>query len=149
MKGLINASSLVHPDNEFLRQKQGRLAKRDLKPIAVTPSPLKMPDSQDPQMQKKAAGCVYLTTRGTSGRTGRSYIIRATTPFCPHGFLPPPPPPPKKKKKTPQILHPKWKILQAEKGKFCENFCNDFTQPNFFLCNANTAVQHPQKPIFF
>ena len=27
-------------------------------------------------------------------------------------------------------------------------FCNVFTQPNFFLCNANTAVVHQQSPIF-
>ena len=80
MKGLINARSVVQPENEFLRQKQGRLAKRDLKTIAVTPSPLKMPDAQDPQVQKKAAGCVNLTPRGTmkcdqlgSGRTGRPF----------------------------------------------------------------------------
>ena len=64
MKGLTNAGSVVHPESQFLRQKQGRLAKRDLKTTAVTPSPLKMPDSQDPEVHKKAAGCARPTTRG-------------------------------------------------------------------------------------
>ena len=42
-------------------------------------------------------------------------------------------------KKKSQILRPKRKILQAEKCKFCDAF----TQPNFFLCNENTADIHP------
>ena len=55
---------------------------------------------------------------------------------CPRGFL---------HTKKSQILRPKRKILQAEKGKICDAF----TQPNFFLCNENTADVHPQSPIFF
>ena len=82
VKGLTNARSVVHPESEsqFLRQKQGRLAKRGLKTTAVTPSPLKMPDSQDPEVHKKAAGCARPTTRGTmncgqlgSGRKRRPF----------------------------------------------------------------------------
>ena len=76
VKGLINARSVVQPESQFLGQKQGRLAKRDLKTTAVTLSPLKMPDSQDPEVQIKAPGCVRLATRGSmncgqlgSGRT--------------------------------------------------------------------------------
>ena len=80
VKGLTNARSEVHPESQFLRQKQGRLAKRDLKTTAVTPSPLKMPDSQGPEVHKKAAGCARPTTRGTmdcgqlrSGRKRRPF----------------------------------------------------------------------------
>ena len=43
-----------------------------------------------------------------------------------------------------------------QNAKFCklkrqilQKFCNVFTQPNFFICNANTAVTHPQSPLFF
>ena len=43
-----------------------------------------------------------------------------------------------------QILHPKCKILPGEQGKILQKNCNVFTQPNFFLCKANTAVVRPQ-----
>ena len=73
---LINTSFVMNPESQFLSQKQDRLAKRDLKTAAITPFPLKMPDSDDPEVQRKAAGCVRPTTRGTvkcgqlgSGRT--------------------------------------------------------------------------------
>ena len=65
VKGLTNVRFVVHPESQFLRQKQGRLAKRDLKTTAVTPSPLNMPDSQDLKVHKNAAGCARPTTTGT------------------------------------------------------------------------------------
>ena len=49
--------------------------------------------------------------------------------------------------KKSQILHLKCKILHAERGNFCKKFCNISTQPNFLLCNGNTAVICPQSLI--
>ena len=35
------------------------------------------------------------------------------------------------------------------KSKILQKFSNIFTQPNFFLYNANTAVVHPRSLTFF
>ena len=47
-------------------------------------------------------------------------------------------------KKKSQILHPKCKILQAEKVNFAK-----ILQCFYTACNANTALVHPQSSIFF
>ena len=59
---------------------------------------------------------------------------------CPRGFF---------AKKKSQILRPKCKNFASWKGQILQKFCDVSTQPNFFLCNENTAGAHPQSLIFF
>ena len=54
---LINTRSVVHPQSQFFSKRQGRLAKRDRKTTAVTPSPREMPDPEDPETRRAAVSC--------------------------------------------------------------------------------------------
>ena len=65
-------------------------------------------------------------------------FVRMLT-ICPRGFL---------QKKNLKFCIQNAKFCKL-KRQILQKFCNVFTQPNFFLCNANTAVKHTQSPIFF
>ena len=54
-----------------------------------------------------------------------------------------------KKKKIISHFAAKMQNFASWMRQILRKFCNVFTQPNFFLCNANTADVHPQSPIFF
>ena len=41
------------------------------------------------------------------------------------------------------------KFCMLKKANFAKKFCNIFTQPNFYLCNAKTAFVHPQSLLYF
>ena len=115
-------------------------------PAQDRPEPMNTTSATPWSMQKKPEIRDSIEEVGTKKQVHMEQLTHLTQKYIEHYFP----------SLSPRFFAKKNLKFCIQNAKFCklkrqilQKFCNVFTQPNFFLCNANTTVTHPQSPIFF